>query len=223
MKLIPPYGVWLWNFGLCANTVRENSVKISPCKTRRVTRMRGVTGRNRGSAGQSPRDSPIIRRGKNKMTDRIILVCTLLLAGVYFWATEQIPALELGDPLGPKAFPRMLGIGLLIAAAMLLAEMLRDRRKVKAGDKSAASPPLTWESHDWVVVGVAVWTGLYVLVFEHAGYMLATAIYLLAMTFYFNRGRWVMNVSTSLLFSIGSYFSFTKLLGVTLARGILPF
>ena len=67
------------------------------------------------------------------MTDRIILACTLVLAGVYFWATAQIPSLELGDPLGPKAFPRMLGVGLLIAAAMLLAEIVRNCKKPKIG------------------------------------------------------------------------------------------
>ena len=40
----------------------------------------------------------------------------------------------------------------------------------------------------------------------------------LGMTAWFNRGRWKMNVLTSVLFSVGSYFMFTKLLGVTLAR-----
>ncbi len=156
------------------------------------------------------------------MTDRIIFVCTLLLAGVYFWATAQIPSLELGDPLGPKAFPRLLGVGLLIAAAMLLMEILRDRNKAASGAPSD-KVVLKWEPHDWVVVIVAGWTALYVLVFEHAGYVLATAIYLLALTAYFNRGRWLMNVLTSVLFALFSYLAFTRLLGVTLAPGILPF
>ncbi len=154
------------------------------------------------------------------MADRIIFVCTLLLAGVYFWATAQIPSLELGDPLGPKAFPRMLGAGLLIAAVMLLLEILRNRKQEKAAPPAAA---VRWESHQWVVPAVAGWTALYVLVFEPLGYMLATAIYLLALTAYFNRGRWLMNVLTSVLFAVISYFSFTMILGVTLARGIIPF
>ncbi len=154
------------------------------------------------------------------MTDRIIFVCTLLLAGVYFWATTQIPSLELGDPLGPKAFPRILGVGLLIAAFMLLLEILRNRKK-----ETSPAPVVStrWESHDWVVPAVAGCTALYVLVFEPLGYVLATSIYLLVLTAYFNRGRWVMNVLTSVLFSAGSYFAFTVLLGVSLARGILPF
>ncbi len=153
------------------------------------------------------------------MADRIIFVCTLLLAGVYFWATAQIPSLELGDPLGPKAFPRMLGIGLLIAAGMLLLEILRNRKAEQSAPPAAAA---RWEPHDWVVPAVAGWTALYVLVFEPLGYMLATSIYLLALTAYFNRGRWLMNVLTSVLFSVCSYLAFTMILGVTLARGIIP-
>lgn len=153
------------------------------------------------------------------MTDRIIFVCTLLLAGVYFWATAQIPTLELGDPLGPKAFPRMLGVGLLLAAAMLLAEILRDRKK----PKTEPSPPWRWDPHQFVVVAIAVWTALYILAFEWSGYMVSTAIYLLALTAYFNRGRHLMNVLTCALFVIISYVAFTKLLGVNLPRGFIPF
>ncbi len=155
------------------------------------------------------------------MTDRIILACTLLLAGVYFWATAQIPSLELGDPLGPKAFPRMLMAGLLIAAVMLLLEILRDSARQKSEGSSAAK--WRWEPHQWVVVGITAWTALYVVAFEPLGYMLATVIYLLGMMTYFNRGRWLMNGLTAVLFVMISYFAFTKLLGVTLARGIIPF
>ncbi len=153
------------------------------------------------------------------MTDRIIFVCTLLLAGVYFWATAQIPSLELGDPLGPKAFPRILGIGLLVSAAMLFMEILRKSKKPKDGTAAA----WRWEPHQWVVVAISVWTALYILTFEPLGFMISTTVYLLALFAYFNRGRWLMNVLTSVLFSVIGYFAFTKLLGVNLARGILPF
>lgn len=155
------------------------------------------------------------------MTDRIILVCTLLLAGVYFWATAQIPSLELGDPLGPKAFPRMLGVGLLIAAGMLFLEILRDSKKPKPA--AADATPVKWERHHWVVVSVCAWTALYIVVFEPLGYVLSTLLFLGGLTGYFNRGRHLMNGLTCVLFSVGSYAAFTMLLGVTLPRGIIPF
>ena len=155
------------------------------------------------------------------MTDRVILVLILLLAGVYAYATEQLPSLEIGDPLGPKAFPRLLTAALLITAVVLLLEILRAPKTrtapaARTGERGERSAQL-------VVGAAAVWTFLYFLVFEPLGYVIATGLYLVALMSYFNRGKWVTNVSTAVLFSLGSYLMFTKLLGVNLAPGILPF
>lgn len=153
------------------------------------------------------------------MADRVILVCIVALAAVYFYATAQIPSLEIGDPLGPKAFPRLLGIALLVTGGMLLLEMWRARG---GGGKEAAETP-----HDRRVVGVIIavvlWTAIYFIIFEPAGYVIATTIYLIPLTAYFNRDRWVMNVTTCALFALVSYLMFTKMLGVSLAKGIFPF
>ena len=152
------------------------------------------------------------------MADRIIFVCILVLAGVYFWATEQIPTLEIGDPLGPKAFPRLLGIGLLLSAAMLLAEIIRDR---KAATEPAASDPA--EKTAWkIVAGATVATAIFFLLFETVGYMLSVSIYLLVMTSFFHPKKWTTNILTSVIYGVGSYFIFTKALGVSLPAGLLP-
>jgi putative tricarboxylic transport membrane protein len=154
------------------------------------------------------------------MVDRIIFVCTVLLAAVYLWATSKIPTLALGDPLGPKAFPQMLGIGLLIAAGMLLAEILRARRNQTP---EQAAPPQKLGSHHAVILAIVGLTAAYIFAFERLGYMISTAIYLLILTCWFNRGRWLMNVLTSVLFAVISYLVFAKVLDVNLARGVLPF
>ena len=154
------------------------------------------------------------------LTDKIIFAVTLVLAAVYFYATAQIPSLEIGDPLGPKAFPRLLGIGLLIAAGILLLEILRARKTppvAEAGDEEKVPP------HWLLLGGVVVWTAAYFAVFTTLGFMLSTAAYLIGMTAWFNRGRWTTNILTSVLFAVISYLMFTKLLGVNLARGFLPF
>lgn len=152
------------------------------------------------------------------MADRVIFVCILILAGAYFYATEQLPSLEIGDPLGPKAFPRLLGVALVITAIVLLVEMLRAPRRPKLQSK----PEENNRGAYLVIAGVVVWTFLYVLVFEKLGYVIATTIYLIVLTSYFNRGRWMTNVLTAVLFCVGSYWMF-KVLGVNLAQGILPF
>jgi putative tricarboxylic transport membrane protein len=156
------------------------------------------------------------------MADRVIFVCTLVLAAVYLYATEQLPSLEIGDPLGPKAFPRLLGAGLVLAAILMLVEMVR-ARKAAAASPAAPPPAPDDQGAPIIVAGVAIWTLLFFLVFERLGYMLATTLYLLPLMMYFNKGRRTTNVLTAVLFSVLSYLLFTKLLGVNLARGILPF
>ncbi|MEQ1774115.1 MAG: tripartite tricarboxylate transporter TctB family protein [Burkholderiales bacterium] len=155
------------------------------------------------------------------MADRIIFVGILVLAGVYFWATSQIPTLEIGDPLGPKAFPRLLGGGLLIAAAMLLAEMLKARKSEPEAKTEPAEP--SGNSSFKIVAGVVVVTGLYFALFEPLGYAISTSLFLLVMTSYFNKGKRLANVLTSLIYGFASYYMFTTLLGVNLPRGPLPF
>jgi putative tricarboxylic transport membrane protein len=153
------------------------------------------------------------------MTDRVIFVCTIIIAAVYFYATTLIPSLEIGDPLGPKAFPRLLGVCLLIAAGLLFLEMWKER-KLRAPQTDTDEAGM-WR-HAGVIAGVTVWTGAYYLVFNKLGYIVATAVYLVALMAWFNRGKWTANVLTSLLFAGLSYWMFVKL-DVNLPKGILPF
>jgi putative tricarboxylic transport membrane protein len=129
-----------------------------------------------------------------------------------------LPSLEIGDPLGPKAFPRLLVGALFITAIMILLEILRARKTAPA---PASQRPADYGAY-MVVAGAAAWTFLYFLVFEPLGYVIATMIYLMVLMAYFNRGKWIANVVTSVLFCLVSYWMF-KTLGVNLARGIMPF
>ena len=154
------------------------------------------------------------------MANRITFCFAIALAAVYMYATEQFPALHLSDPLGPQAFPRLLGIGLVLTAVSLLIETLRARKPESAVGEEQASG----EGHHYaVVVAATIWTGLYFAAFEWLGYAVSTSIYLLALMAYFRRGRWLSNGLTSVLYSFGSYVIFTKLLLVSLPAGLLPF
>lgn len=151
------------------------------------------------------------------LANRIIFVLTVVLAVVYLYATTLIPSLEIGDPLGPKAFPNLLGIGLLLAAAMLGFEMWRDKMKQVEQEKVDLEPRVVL-----ILLGVVVWTGVYYAAFVPLGYIIATAIYLLPLMAYFNPRKWVANVASAILFSAGTYWLFVKL-DVSLPKGPLPY
>jgi putative tricarboxylic transport membrane protein len=151
------------------------------------------------------------------MADRVIFVCTIVIAAVYFYATTLIPTLEIGDPLGPKAFPRLLGVCLLIAAGLFFLEMWKGR---KAQQPPPAPGPRDLR-HLWAIAGVTIWTGIYYAVFEKLGYVVATTIFLLALMAWFHRGKWLSNVLSTVLFSVLSFVMFVKL-DVNLPRGLAP-
>jgi putative tricarboxylic transport membrane protein len=152
--------------------------------------------------------------------DRIIVVFTIFLAAVYLYATEQIPTLDIGDPLGPKAIPRFLGIALLVTAGLLVWEM----RMAAKQNRPAETPDAdTEKTEPKLVVAIVAFTALYFAVFEWLGYAIATAIYLNVLMAYFNKGKTKTNLLTATLVSFGSYFVFTKLFNTPLAPGLLPF
>ena len=153
------------------------------------------------------------------MVDRVVFVVVLLLAGVYLWASAQIPELEMGDPLGPKAFPRFLGVGLIICAGMLFFEMRMKSLKASRVAAGQGSKPRAW---GFILIMVVV-IGLYFLMFERLGYVISTSLFLCLTISYFNRGKTMANVCTSLGYSGASYYLFSVLLGVNLPHGLLPF
>src|SRR5262245_33361459 len=153
------------------------------------------------------------------MTDRVILGCTVILAVVYLYATTLIPSLEIGDPLGPKAFPRLLGVALLLAAVMLGIEIWGSKKaRVPETPASKLFDPVIIR----ILLCVVVWTAGYYAIFDALGFIVATTIYLLGLMAWFNRGKWVTNILTAALFSAGIYVLFVKL-DVSLPKGIFPF
>ena len=150
--------------------------------------------------------------------DRVILICTVAIAVIYLWASTQIPTLEIGDPLGPKAFPRLLGVALLLAAGLFGFELWKDRAK-KA---PAASAPVFDRQVMPVLAAVVAWTAAYYFVFNELGFVISTSIFLLPLMAFFNRGKWIANVVSAVGFSLLIYWMFVKL-DVNLPSGILPF
>jgi putative tricarboxylic transport membrane protein len=135
---------------------------------------------------------------------------------VYLYATSTLPAMEIGDPLGPKAFPVLLGILLALAGVLLLFESVGARDAAAAGRAQAPTRP-------GMVAAVAIFTMVFFALLEPLGYLIAFTLYLFALMIWLHRKSPLACLATAVLFSIGSYVLFAKALGVSLAKGILYF
>jgi putative tricarboxylic transport membrane protein len=166
-------------------------------------------------------------------TDKFIVLATVLLAAFYWFATEQIKEPLIGDPIGPKAIPRLLIIGLLIAAVLLWLETLAGAKakakvraqstdKALAGETSPQEAPAGAKGYLFIAAMVLSTLG-YFFLFNWLGYALATALYLYALMAIFNPGKTRANALTAAGFSFGSYLAFTRLFGAQIPAGLLPF
>jgi putative tricarboxylic transport membrane protein len=123
------------------------------------------------------------------------------------------------DPMGPRAFPVLLGIALAIGAILLLVETIRSKRQA---DEQEKKPQGETEEHPRVLWAVIAWTIVFLLIFEPLGYIVSTTLYILPLMVCFNPKKWWANGVTSVLFPIGVYILFVKFLGVMLPKGVIP-
>jgi putative tricarboxylic transport membrane protein len=153
----------------------------------------------------------------DRLADRIVAACTLLLAAVYLYATATLPAMDIGDPLGPKAFPVLLGSLLALAGVLLLLES-RSKRALGESGESGVPPARPLQ-----VAGVSVITVAFFALLEPLGYLIAFSLYLFVLMLWLHRRSPLVCLATAVLFALGSYTLFAKALGVALAKGLLYF
>jgi putative tricarboxylic transport membrane protein len=161
--------------------------------------------------------------------------CVIALAAVYLYMDMRLPEVRLSDPLGPKAFPALVGVGLIASALVLLLEG-RNRNRSHAHTDTPAKPvagaaaevPHADEAHEsknhpLILIGMVAWTALYYLAFEPAGYLFATSVFLFGLLIYFNRNRLKTNLAIALGVTVFFDLLFSQLLGVPMPTGFLPF
>jgi putative tricarboxylic transport membrane protein len=153
--------------------------------------------------------------------DVLLGICVIIGAAVYLHADADLPVLQNGGPMGPQAFPALVGIGLLISGLLLLGETWR-RRRAAGFAPAAPADPIKRRSRA-ILAAMTAWTALYYFAFERAGYVVATLVYMFALLAFFNRGRWWVNAASAAGFTLAAYMLFTSFLQVALPRGILDF
>jgi putative tricarboxylic transport membrane protein len=149
------------------------------------------------------------------MKDWLLAAAAAIGAIAYLYADWRMPSVALGDPLGPRAFPALVGGLLLISAGLLALENWR-RKPV-----AASAPRVPGRSHMPVLLGVLVWTICYYAAFEPAGYVVATVVYLFGLLCYFNRGHHLANIAIAGTFTAAAYTLFSYGLDVQLPLGPL--
>jgi putative tricarboxylic transport membrane protein len=164
------------------------------------------------------------------MRDWVLAGCAVIGALIYLYADSQLPLVRIGDPLGPKIFPAIIGGGLLLSGLLLMLETYRKRRQVLSVSAAAPSPAPPAPAHapqdrqrPGVLLGMLAWTVVYYFAFEPVGYLVSTVVFLLGLLTMFHRKKPRTNLAVALGFTAVIYAIFTQLLHVPMPQGILEF
>lgn len=177
---------------------------------------------------------------KSIKPDAWLALCVIAGALVYLYSDLRMPVAHIGDALGPRAFPALIGCALVLAGVLLLVETRNKSRLAAAapssdsalqaeaelGQASEAAPGVTVNPHQGrhqaiVLLAMVAWTGIYYTCFERVGYLVSTIVFLGTLLSYFHRRHYLTNFLVAVGFALIVDFLFSHLLNVPLPAGIL--
>ncbi len=142
------------------------------------------------------------------MADRIISIILIVFSALYIAATLQLPEPVQTGAVGPRGFPLLLGMALVVASLALFFKPSR----TKTAPADAANTR--------TVFLVAVTIMGYVLVLRFTGLVISTFLFLSTVLLIWNRGKPVLNVSIALVSALVVY-GLIRTLQVSLPQGLL--
>jgi hypothetical protein len=127
--------------------------------------------------------------------------------------------------IGPHVWPICILSLLIVCAVALLWQPNRQAAKSLASAESTfgvAGTASRWYGKPEMTVALTI-LGLvvYALLLEAVGFLICTMLLVLYQTRVIQKGHWVRNVATAVIFSPLLYFGMTKLLAVKLPEGFL--
>jgi putative tricarboxylic transport membrane protein len=164
------------------------------------------------------------RRGSGRILETTFCVALVLFSVVFLWQATLIRQPFTTMVIGPRVFPYIVGVLLLVVSVLLLWRRVSDG----AGEVQEDDGSVPLEEDDDTSIGdwPGVWFTLISLValfalIEPLGFIPAMTLFLFVVPTFFAPRHWLRNLIVSLIFSGFFFFLFAWFLGIPLPKGIL--
>ncbi len=156
--------------------------------------------------------------GGHKVTTNVLTGIISIVLGLFYTISAMLlPRMTLGDKLGPKVFPYVVGFVAVIAGIALI---VQDRNPTKKS-KKAEFGFVKYKSV-WIRIALISVAGIiFGLIIDSVGYMLSTAAFMFVVSILINKKRYIQNLIIAVLFAVITYFVFAVALKLSLPRGFL--
>ncbi|APX93478.1 TctB protein [Halomonas sp. 1513] len=154
--------------------------------------------------------------------NQILALCLALVAAGYLAMAWQIPNFPLPRPVDSDLFPKVLGFTLLGLSLLLFLEKPQNQDIPDELDPDEQALPLLLRPWSRVVItSVAVAT--YAVLLPILGFVLASSTLAFGLAWYYGFARHGINLAVSLGVVLTLYLTLTRIMGVYLPTGVLPF
>lgn len=148
----------------------------------------------------------------------VLLVVLAVYTEIAFgmaWITD-------GGRIGPGFFPRIVGV---LGVAITLAALVNSLRPGVTADEASLEDEVgegDLGRHPVPLLLTVALSAIFLVTLTSLGAIISSAIFMIGMLWYLNRGRWVMNIVLSIAVPVGMYLLFQTALNAGLPEGILP-
>ena len=171
---------------------------------------------NSKPAGSSSAEAKMGDRGGNRKDKLFDISFSLFLAALTAWLFIDSPnlisevALE-PEEIPPIFFPRIILFLLFCLSLAVITKSLFGQAKFRFD--------LTWSGLQRMALVTLFMVG-YMLIFKSVGFILATALFIVAMTLYYGSRSWPKILAVSIIFPPIILFIFNKLFYIFLPKGL---
>jgi putative tricarboxylic transport membrane protein len=161
---------------------------------------------------------------KNLFTfDRFVVILTIPVAIFLIIVAYKAPRPNMPQVIGPHVWP--IGIlGLMIVCAIFLyLQTIREKRKaLPRVETSIPEMDSEWYKRP-EMTGVLTIVGLvlYVVSLQAVGFIICTSLLVIYQAQVIQKGKWVRNIVSAVIFSAAIYYAMSKLLMMRLPPGLL--
>jgi putative tricarboxylic transport membrane protein len=164
---------------------------------------------------QEPRTDPV----KTDKAQYLVVAVLVLVGAFLLYNAITLPGgYAKVDPVGPKLFPMIIGVGLLVTAVILAIAIPRG----SVGEADAGEDIDPDSPGDWRTVGLLV--GLFVatiLLVNFLGWAIMGALLFAGAATILGSRHYIRNIVIGAALSVASFYAFYSGLGIPLPAGIL--
>jgi putative tricarboxylic transport membrane protein len=150
-----------------------------------------------------------LRTRDSGLPDALAGLITVIGGGWFLWQAFELREGPGYAAVGPRVFPTIVGLGLMLGGFALL---LSARRAVRS-----AEPPVDWQT----LGGFAALLAAFIALFQPLGFLIAAPLFLVAGARILGSQSLVRDVVSGVLLGLITYVVFTRLLGLELPAGQL--